>query len=202
MPMNGDGASSFICERTSEYYISHSFIQAALRSSCTPSSFFYWASREGANQSKHRNADLSLKIAAVYARRPKLYRDDLRIHIKINSELTAFANAAATRGLPCFAAAPIAHSLDELHRAPCAWINLIGASAGLDTLSIAPDQKPFPFGWRTTEDIVKLLDLESSMPWEYWIQTINELRPYLGTHPATIFRGPQYKPFYVALVQN
>lgn len=194
--------SSFICERTSEYYISNAFIQAAVRLNLRPAPLFFWASREGASRSIERNSQLNMKVAAVYARRPKLPNASSDLYIKINWDLLNFAEAAARLKLYCFASTPVARSFDELYHSSCAWLDLTSATARQELVAVEPERRSHPADWSNTEEIVKLLSLQPSMPWPYWANTIESLRPNLGQHPVSIFSGPKYKPFYIALMDR
>ncbi|WP_339259766.1 hypothetical protein MKZ12_07985 [Paenibacillus sp. FSL R5-0713] len=117
-------SSSFINERSAEYILVPKFVEHLTQISTKITPIFFWATREGATHSKSSFKDKKLLIAAMYARRPKVY-NLLDIELKFNEELFSRAEYLNKNGISVFAGAPLVSRFEELNfDASCIWFNL------------------------------------------------------------------------------
>lgn len=207
-------AVSFISEHTAEYVLVPTLarILSPVFSRAVP--LYFWLNREGNTIAQRCMSGQSVRLIAVYPRRPKI-EDPGQNHIlvKVNAKLFEFARRAASLGIPVFAGVPLASSLTDLTLdLQCTWVRLTpqgtvdrdiefgltleGAKLGKEPLCadlegpLQPDQL-----------VQAVLTGTQPGPWEQAVENVRELRSSVqsyGLHP--FFGG--YKPFYFLLIDH
>lgn len=115
---------SFISEHTAEFYLVPRF-QKVLRSDfSTTLPFFFWSTREGNSNSRNSSTGESVRVCALFPRRPKL-GGTCAVIMKVNKEVFEMAAELQQVGIPSFVGVPIVHSLFELvEDFDCLWFYL------------------------------------------------------------------------------
>jgi len=112
--------TSFISERTAEYYLVPPF-RALLASSYTHVlPFFYWKTREGNIQSRMDDFPSLLTACALFPRRPKIEGE--RVEMTVNEEVHIMSRLLLEAGIPTFLGFPRVQSLSDFaSEFECLW---------------------------------------------------------------------------------
>lgn len=198
--------TGFICEHTAEFYIVPSLVRAFSRRGIRVLPIYYWATREGSRAAIAGNPDLSVQVAAIYARRPKVSQPgDQEILLKFNYTLFEAKEEGTRLGLPVYAAAPLASSLFDLRpQTPCAWFHLEAKTAAVEDAYCIVDMSTTPPAMRHGDMILPieedaLLDrIQGEAPirsWREWTSILSEFKRRIRR--PHMFFGSLYKPFFV-----
>ena len=205
MPSRPAARNSYISEHTVEFYLVPEFTRLLSREFDSTLAFFYWASREGRQQSP-KTAPTQLRLVAVYPRRPKRSLNGREQFMKINHEILDHASALQRRGIPVFVGFPLVNSVFDLAAAPFVWFSLVGESAE-DIEVLMPPKSNGAEDWDVAvrgplkEHEVRQLvkDNANTMTWEEAIGAINHVRFERKGDVGFGLFGLRYKPVYFAV---
>ena len=208
------GAVSFISEHTAEYVLVPTLarILSAAFSRVVP--VYFWLTREGNTIAQRCMSGQSVRLIAVYPRRPKI-EDPGQNHIlvKVNAQLFEFARRAAPLGIPVFAGVPLASSLTDLALdLHSGWLRLtpqgtddrdieFGLTLEGTKLGKEPRCADLEGPLQPAQLVQSVLTGTQPAPWEQAVENLRELRSSvrsLGLYP--FFGG--YKPFYFLLIDH
>ncbi len=206
--------SSFFCERTAEYMLVP-LLQRVLEirfGSAIP--IFYWKTREGNRVSLDIHEGCSVRVLAMFARRPKVTGKTNLVAGKINFELIQFAQAARSVGIPAIVGFPAVTSLQGLYSAPpIFWLPLDLPSKGdFDFITDLSEECPLPLDIeghpiqalslkQVVEDVEKNAKIFS---WGDAMEHISQLRleHYLENSYFGFGWFGGYKPVYFLMPHN
>lgn len=103
---------SFASEHTVEYYLVPYFRKLLESHFDKVVPFFYWSSREGNSRSRNSDFGKSIRLCAMFPRRPKL-NNSSNVVMKVNEEVFSMAFDLQEVGIPVFLGIPIVHSIFE-----------------------------------------------------------------------------------------
>ena len=197
---------SFMSEHTVELQLVPRF-QAVLGpefSKAIP--FFFWSTREGNSESKSKNVNQSLRLCALFPRRPKLGGGS-GILMKVNEEVFAMAFALRRVGIPSFAGIPLVSSIfDFTGEFNCQWFLLTPTDAVHFDLEVECDTHKVVSNEHLTgpcpdKDICEIVRSSASvMSWPQAIEAVRSVRNINRQSFGYRFPfGPTYKPIYFAL---
>lgn len=206
--------SSFFCERTAEYALVP-VLQRALEDyfgSAVP--IFYWKTREGNRVSSEVHKGQSVKVLAMFARRPKLTCKKNWVSGKVNFELIQFADAARSVGIPTIAGFPAVGSLHDLYSdPPIFWLPVEQSNAGeLEFISniarsrpILTDEEGRPIRTLSIEDVIAEVEENAEvLSWDDAMGHISELRQEHYREESYFAFGwfGGYKPVYFLMLHD
>jgi hypothetical protein len=206
--------ASFLCEHTAEYMLVPR-MQAVLATRF-PSSvpIYFWKTREGNSVSSSLHSRQSLRVLAMFARRPKIVETEHLLGGKINQELYEFAGASWRAGIPAIAAFPAVSSLWGLYdNPPVFWISLQIKKLS-DMEFILDTSKHSCQLFRrdghvvrvlSDNEIIEMINQEAKVfEWDEAMKKIGELRleRYREGSFSRFFRFGGYKPVYFLLPEN
>lgn len=116
--------TSFMSERSLEYLLVPQLIGALMPYCKNAIPISFWKTREGGKVSSHLHSHKRIRVIALFARRPKLAAGSAIIHGKINHEVSRFAQASKSYGIPAIAGFCSANSLFDLEPDSAYWIPL------------------------------------------------------------------------------
>ncbi|MBC8465847.1 hypothetical protein H8D57_02375 [bacterium] len=119
-------ATSFLSEHSVEFCLTHRLSQL-LSPAYNVTPLYFWRSREGSRIAKECDNGESIRVVAVYARRPKLLSPgDGTVVMKVNEQVILRANYLIEQGIPVFCGVPIIFQiLDFSVDSHCAWFQLM-----------------------------------------------------------------------------
>jgi hypothetical protein len=198
--------TSFMSEHTVELQLVPRF-QAVLGpgfSKAIP--FFFWSTREGNSESKSRNVDQSIRLCALFPRRPKLGGGSSTF-MKVNEEVFAMAFALRRLGIPSFAGIPLVSSIFEFTgEFNCQWFFLTPTDNFHFDLEIECEthkvvSNKHIAGPCRDKDICEIVKSSAMvMSWPQAMEAVRSVRNI--SHQNFRYRfpfGPTYKPVYFAL---
>jgi len=172
--------------------------------------FYFWANREGANLSVLNAPSSTVRLLAVYPRRPKMEApSEGNLLVKLNAELYDYAAVAEPSGIPVIAGLPLARSLFELGIQPeCLWFAITDSDQPpCDVLMWLDETGRILTPSSTEAGAAELLSDESiremvlgrarPMHWSDAVRAIRESRTSSNRWRYP-FWGSNRKPFYVA----
>lgn len=197
---------SFLSEHTAEYVLAPRAAEVLSSHATAAIPIYYWATREGSRVTQHSAADTTLRVLAVFARRPKVDGPHADvITAKLNEELFIYANEAHTLGIPTLAGIPLVASLSQLRpNCPCAWFRLHrGHGTGIEIAvdlrgeCLVPCDRPEVTGPTELEALAEAtVSSATTVEWEDALERMRCLRR-LGKK-GLFYRG--YNPFHVLLL--
>ncbi len=113
-------------ERTVEYFLVPRAVWALGGAGMRALPFYYWSSREGSRVGVAGGDGITLKVVAIFARRPKvLDTGDEHIQVKFNHSLFRATYVGYHFSIPVLAAVPLVTSLFDLNnQARVLWCHL------------------------------------------------------------------------------
>mgnify|MGYP001139543563 CR=1 FL=1 len=119
-------ATSFICEHSAEFVLVPFLTQLFSDNKQKLTPLYYWKSREGSSISKQCDPNTSIRLFAMYARRPKIHSPEKDyISVKINNILFERAYYLKENGIPTIVGVPRVSSIINFHvGCPCSWFRL------------------------------------------------------------------------------
>lgn len=119
-------STSFISEHSAEFILVPKFAEILSSRFDNILPIYFWVSREGSRMAKACLRGISLRIVAMYARRPKIERPDQEeILVKFNSILLDRAKYFQHFGIPVFAGVPRVSSISDFKLdAECSWFRI------------------------------------------------------------------------------
>lgn len=210
-------ATSFISEHTAEYFLNYTLINLFEKSSYDVIPFYYWKSREGANQSKACGIDKEVRLVTIFPRRPKIEEPGQPyIEVKINYSLLITSIICKEFDIPVFAGVPLASSMFQFttNKEYCSWfyLNPLEVKDEADVVfTISVDNESILMNEIqgiesiSEEDLVEFMVRKApKREWISYIETINEVRSrvrYSENISSSIFSWfGIYKPFYLAIL--
>lgn len=153
-------------------------------------------------------ADTSVKILALYARRPKVdCPGRSKIFVKLNELLFARAEIFHSKGIFAFAGVPLADSLDRLLlSAACVYFDLERewneAFIEIDINEEGNAIEPLPYQLSIAAVADRIATL-GAMEWRHALKLIDEMRrsDYKGFYRRGLY-GDLYKPVYLIVRCN
>ena len=198
--------TSFFSERTAEYSILPvltSFLQHRFGAAV---SMYYWASREGNTVAREVHNGRSVRMLAMFARRPKSVTR-LTVSGKLNAELFEFAERAEPHGVPTIAGFPVVRDVFELGgNFRTLWFPLRGGRAqdvifNVDLTGAEPtptSQSGRPVQTLELDDIGDAVSAARVLSWEAAMAAISDARVTPRTMGGGKFwGGSPYNPAYV-----
>jgi len=198
---------SFFSERTAEYALVPKLQKQLEIAYGAAYPIYYWKTREGNSVSSRIHGGNSVKVLAMFARRPKSYGEGSLVFGKINARLAEFANAARSLGIPTIAGFPAVDSIGGLYTNPTIFWLPIEMSDGDDChfqvdLSVTD---PVPINsdgsviqTLTFDEIIRIVERQSLIhSWDIAMKHISMLRAERfqpDWHWFSWFSG--YKPVY------
>jgi hypothetical protein len=201
-----------MCERTAEYVLVSALETILLQKYGSTFPFYFSGTREG---SAVAELGESLKVVAVFARRPKILTPCAKeIYIKFNERLFEVAQKARCHGIPVIAGVPLVSSLGCLaDKPPCAWF-LIQSQLGkpgdvihkldLTRERLLTENREGVEGPLGSSRLLEHIEMSAqSYRWPAAVQVLRELR---RTDDGRLlffpFGGSPYRPFFFALLEQ
>lgn len=191
-------ATSFANEHTVEYAVVDAVraIFAAVALPVVP--VFFWKSREGGKIAREMHGTIDARLIAIFPRRPRPYGQKLdQVGWKINGELHAYAQEANDRGVPTFAALPVARSLMALAaQPPVHWHPLSPKPCADRWLSASQGAQ----GDAGSAALLQAMATSVYLPWDELVEVMSDLREATSTHQH-FFGFGGYRPVYFLVPQ-
>lgn len=191
---------SFMSEHTVEFYLVPRFmtILSSRFSSVLP--FFFWSTREGNATSRRALMPESVRVCALFARRPKL-GDGGKVLMKVNQELFDMARDLSEAGVPVFAGIPVVSSLLQLaQKFECDWYCLASSQGMFADCEIECESRANLAGaalrgpLRRDEVVDTVEDRAKPATWQAMLETLRSTRSRQDRYHFQF--GPVYKPVY------
>jgi len=200
-------ATGFCSEHTVEYVLAPRFVRVFTARGLLAVPLFFWFTREGSAAGRLSAPDRTVRVAAVFARRPKVFGRGDTIEFKFNDELFQYAAAAHEVGIPVFAGAPIATNVFELtERCPISWFSIPAGGRGdrLVSIEVAPPHHlssgdGHVSGPLSDDVICDIVAREAAKKrWSEVADALRRVRSMSGLR-RYVWRGAGYKPFVVVV---
>lgn len=200
---------SFISELTAEYFLVPAVVRATSDQRTRALPFHFSMTREGSRAGIGTGAGAGARMAAFYARRPKVRcsGDDV-VEVKFNSSLFEAARNGYSLGIPVFAGVPIETSFFNLcDNSPRLWFRLSPEGAiGLDFVcQCSPSGPVSPFAGDEfvtmvpEQALLHLVQHEAMLEeWPVWDERLRSFKRQL--QKSRWLFG--YRPFFVALMED
>jgi hypothetical protein len=201
---------SFMSEHTAEYVLVPNITRRVSNRFASVVPFYFWKRREGNSLSLSQGSGIRGRLAAIYARRPKIgdnHPDD--IIMKINSDIFEMAIRARTFKIPVFVGIPLMKSiLDMRIDSPCSLFRVRGDEKDNSDLHcyLSTIGNAIRFERETNAIQGPLNDSELNnqiesdsevLSWDEWLEHIKALRTGSIEYRNLYFGGSTYKPFYL-----
>ena len=205
---------SFLSEHSVEYCLVNRLYNS-LSSKWEISPLFFWRSREGSRIAEECDNGERIRVAAVYARRPKLVSPGHNVLVmKVNDRIFSRANYLTGQGIPVFCAVPrVSQILDFQVNSVCSWFILAQDSPIIDVQirldinsgliqnrSDENEKKVIPIVEQQISDIIKEQTKAISLSDAIAIISCRN-GEVLGRYPSFFWFGG-YKPFYLFLKER
>lgn len=200
--------TAFASEHTLEYALLFDLVRilSPLEFRIVP--FFFWASREGSPKGRGSFPDSTLRLLAVFPRRPKVQAGNPLVHVKFNAEVQEDAERLSRAGIPVVCGAPRGRSLEDCYLGcACAWFSIAHATdddigVDLDSGIRVESSDGSPIIGPLHEDCLRgVVEGTSPVRWSEALDAIFRVRP--GGKRSSGLWGPHgYKPFYLALLDG
>ncbi len=198
--------SSFFGERTAEYALVPLLQRALVREFGWAIPMSYWRTREGNRTSAEMHKGLSVRILAMFARRPKVTPSDTILAGKVNWELFRFASFARELGVPTIAGYPAVKSVIELHSDPRVfWLHIEGLRADEFFIDLSSREQPLidmygnPVPTMSVDEIAEYIRTRAqTFKWDEAMQCIHRLRTEPDGHYVSPWSSG-YKPAYMLI---
>ena len=200
----------FMSERTAEYSLVPVAIQALRSSGARVLPFYFWVTREGSRMGIQSGEGIYVRVAAVFARRPKIFKPwDDTIQVKFNDSLFRAANEGRRIDVPVLAGVPLVSSLFELTAGfRTLWFHLDPYAPIEDVvLEIALSAPTFdhtaasPLSLIAEQRLYEVIHLSGACrQWSQWVDCLMEFRSVIRW--GWRFFSFTYSPFFLALVED
>jgi hypothetical protein len=202
--------TSFISEHTAELILVPKLLNVLTKKYRHITPLYYWASREGGAMSNASFHNKSIKVIAMYPRRPKVkFPGAGIIQIKFNQLLFDRSSYLTSHGIPVLAGIPLADSLESIHSGTaCNWFYL--NPDGVEEIGILHLQNSNHF----SSDNVRIINeeeifelIESKAVVCTWPDTLLKIKEMRRIQTESFRRwsgisGDLYKPIYFVLQIN
>lgn len=182
-------ATSFINERTAEYYLVPALKKVLEKEYTEVASVFPWLSREFSKISKELHRSDVFRVLVMFARRPKVaHHGDDAVYATINSELERFCEVCDEYDVPVIAGCPNATDFWGLARGDkVIWLQIRHAS--LNRYLNRVSQSPAKLQEKDIRRLAKRSNFFDILAFE---RLVRETR---ASQPSRMY-GPLYKPVY------
>jgi hypothetical protein len=211
-------ATSFLSEHSAEFVLVPQLIRILSDSYEGITPFYFWAGREGSLISKCCDTGESIRMVAVYARRPKISSyNDYEITVKFNAVLSEKAYEFSKVGIPVLAGVPRVTSIMDFRlEAKCSWFQILsdGEPADIEGILNIDDESSIKIPVNNfvrgplSESAINSLMIQQCNQMK-WVEAIDVIRTVRASRPrnyldyssylARMFGG--YKPFFLILRQ-
>lgn len=204
---------AFICERTVEYVLIGRLARVLSQNYTAIFPFHFSAGREGSAVSE---LDESLKVVAVFPRRPKILTSGSQeVYVKFNRILFDVAGKARRFGIPVFAGVPLISSLGSLADDPdCAWFLIQSRSSSsssdvvhrmdLASRRLLTSREEGVEGPLDSKQLLAQVELHARSYW--WPEAAENLRKLRKRDDGRLFFFPfgsgAYRPFFFAILEE
>jgi hypothetical protein len=204
-------SESFMSEYTAEFILVPQFIDILLKKYKQISPLYFWNSREGSNLAKTHFENKTLRVIAMYARRPKISAESGTIKMKINDELYQKSAYLEDNGIPVFTGIPLVTSLEDFnYSARCAWVYLQSKHPIEHLQFIIQEKNRTTKQYRglTPENILEIIESRSRpMKWIKAVEVIknNNYKIKSRKNNSSFLRGlfgERYKPVYFIAIEG
>jgi len=201
---------SFISEHTAEYVLTRRIVDVLLRSFPRVIPLYFWSGREGSSMAAASMCGRRVRVAAVYARRPKITKPGQKwVLMKINHQLFEAAAIGNQLRCPVFCGIPLVSDLaDVTPDTACAWFQMMGTSSpsedleirlSIESLDSTPSHHPTVRGPLPEVQLAAcILEQTEIMNWEVAVDTMKETRS-AGRSGFRFPFGGGYQPFFVVI---
>jgi hypothetical protein len=202
-------SSSFISEHSAEFILVNDLVKILQPEYKTITPIYYWATREGGNNSYGSFSQKEIKVLAFYPRRPKVRVPGCgTIQVKINELIYHRTQYFEDNGIGVIAGVPLADKLDAIHsETPCLWFE-IGPMPGERIFEIELESGLLSGDVPRTLDKASILTaIERHSQIMEWPAVIKILKK-MGNRGENRFTswnrmsGDLYKPIYLLLHLN
>ncbi|WP_155625912.1 hypothetical protein [Burkholderia vietnamiensis] len=213
---------SFLSEHSVEYAIVPRAVSVLKGAFDNVVPLYFWKTREGNGLSAALNADVTVRVLALFPRRPKLadLDDSAPLFGKINSEIFEFSAVASKFGIPVAVGLPLVRNIQQLGRNPrIAWIQIVSGNvdAQLESdvhlmfsekegLAALDGLLPESLSMMEELDLPRIISSNSvRLTWHEAAEAMSELRATSeGYRYALRFLGggAQYRPVYLMVFED
>lgn len=200
-------AIGFCSEHSVEYLLAPRLGDLCRQRGYNAISLFFWLRREGSAVARYSIPERAVRVAAIFARRPKLVDISNAVEIKFNEELFEYASIAQEIGIATLAGAPLATTIfDLLPECPVAWFALEAATpqARFAQVEVTPPYRAISLdagvqGPLSEEDLIEFVVNNSrTIRWCEVAEKVREIRNRSSTH-RYVWWGAGYKPFLLVV---
>jgi hypothetical protein len=199
--------ASFMSERSLEYVLVPEMLRILEPFCKNVVAIYFWKSREGGRLSARVHGEKHVRVAALFARRPKFAGSPPLAQGKVNRELIRFAYAAKSYGIPAIAGFCPATSLFDLKAESAFWLPISQLNPNEEAVFYEnSDNKLILLGGSalTTISAASLpkfvLDETRNISFNFVAEAIASLHQELSAVPAPFCTfGPRYKPVYLLI---
>ncbi len=210
--------TSFISEHSAEFALVPAAVRALSAADERVVPLYFWKSREGSSMGVRCGPEGSVRVAAMFARRPKVLSPDQdHVLVKLNDMLFAAASFLAEVGIPTFAGVPLASSMAALAcHIRVAWLGLLPTVRDPSDVEIVINAEsgrcedtlpPFIQALPTDDELREFVAAHSErIPWRRAPDAMRG-NPILAPSVTAFvqrfrggFFGPSYKPVYLVLL--
>lgn len=215
-------ATSFLSEHSVEYVIVPRAVSVLRGSFDNVIPLYFWKSREGGALSLQLNANVTVRVLALFPRRPKLvnFDDYDSIYGKINTEIFDFSAKALGFGIPVAVALPLVRNMLQLGVDPkIAWVRVdcgdVDAHSEGDVHLIFNDEKglasldgflPKSVGIMEESDLPRMVTSNCTLlTWGEAAEAMSELRVVSESHRYALRLfggGVKYRPVYLVVAES
>jgi hypothetical protein len=196
-------AVGFCSEHSVEYLLAPRLASLFAHREQQAVSLFFWMRREGSAAARYSTPERPVRVAAIFARRPKLFDGPNAVEIKFNEELFEYASVARSVGIPTLAGAPLATTIFDLgSECPIVWFALedMTAQTRFAQVEVTPPYRPRTVddglrGPLSDTDVVELvLNNSRTVRWCDVVEGVREIRNKSSMR-RYVWWGSGYKPF-------
>lgn len=195
--------SSFISERTAEYYLVPRFraLLGTFYSHVLP--FFYWKTREGGILSRRDNFPALVTTCAMFPRRPKVHGE--RVEMTVNEEVYLMAEHLQQVRIPTLLGFPYVDCLSEFATDfECLWFSPVTNARRYTYHEIASNGRQIEgstlVGPFDDEAIQEYIEANASpQKWSGLLELLFDVHSKISREEIVRSRflfGPPYKPVY------
>lgn len=203
---------SFMSEHTAEYALVPDLAAKLADHFPRIAPIYFWRTREGSRVGRESGRGRTVRVAAAFARRPKVtHPKSNSILVKVNDIIFSAAHAGSEVGIAVFAGVPLVSDLADFSvGVQCSWFHVISASEwNMDRefrlmLRGELEQPELPEGISGPLSQSALVEIVKSQCEEVdWIRALDGMRyvKSAGGMQHSIFGGG-YRPFFMLMVAD
>jgi len=213
---------SFLSEHSVEYAIVPRAVSVLKGAFDNVVPLYFWKTREGNGLSEALNADVTVRVLALFPRRPKLadLDDSAPLYGKINAEIFEFSAMASKFGIPTAVALPLVRNIRQLGRDPrIVWIQIVPGNVDAQLESdvhlmfsdkeelVALDGSlPKSLSVMEESDLPRIISSNSArLTWHKATEAMSELRATSERYRYALRffgGGAQYRPVYLIVFEG